>query len=103
MISNSAVTANHLHVSWIIGSKQQIIVAGLSYMGINYHCNDSSVLFINLSKQAVTGQGVNQYQTTIVLMRASGQFKQLLPALIRFDLEKAKAFAEQLLGKLAID
>jgi hypothetical protein len=55
MASNSAATVNHLHASWIIGSKQQIIVAGLSYIGVNHHCNDSFVLFINLSEQPITG------------------------------------------------
>ena len=36
--SNSAVTGNYLQCQFDVGSKQQIIVADLTYICVNHHC-----------------------------------------------------------------
>ncbi|PIT20500.1 hypothetical protein BHC46_08000 [Snodgrassella alvi] len=55
--SNSAASANHLPRQFDVGSKQQIIVADLSYIGVSHHCNYLCVL-LNLPYRQITGYGV---------------------------------------------
>ncbi|MCO6514634.1 MAG: hypothetical protein J6586_12545 [Snodgrassella sp.] len=60
--SNSAATANYLPRQFDVGSKQQIIMADLSYIGVNHHCNYLCVL-LNLSNRQIAAYGVGQYKT----------------------------------------
>ena len=60
--SNSAVTANHLHRQFDVGSKQQIIVADLSYIRVN-HCWNDLCVRLNLSNRQSAGYRVGQHKT----------------------------------------
>ncbi|MCO6505345.1 MAG: hypothetical protein J6568_08030 [Snodgrassella sp.] len=52
MASNSAVTANLLQRQLDVDSKQQLIVAGLSYIRANHYCNYLCVL-LHLSQRQI--------------------------------------------------
>ncbi|MCO6504955.1 MAG: hypothetical protein J6568_06015 [Snodgrassella sp.] len=60
--SNSAVTANHLQRQFNVGSKQQIIVADLSYIRVN-HCWNDLCVRLNLSNRQIAGYRVGQHKT----------------------------------------
>ncbi|PIT50464.1 hypothetical protein BHC46_00025 [Snodgrassella alvi] len=60
--SNSAAIANYLPHQFNVSAKQQIIVADLSYIGVNQHKNYLCVL-LNLSNRQIAGYRVGQYKT----------------------------------------
>ncbi|MCO6561373.1 MAG: hypothetical protein J6574_09835 [Gilliamella sp.] len=57
MASNSAAIANRLQRQFDVGAKQQIIVADLSYIGVNQHRNYLCIL-LNLFNRQIAGYGV---------------------------------------------
>jgi hypothetical protein len=52
MASTSAASANHLQRQFDVDSEQQLIVAGLSYIRANHHCNYLCVR-LHLSKRQI--------------------------------------------------
>jgi putative transposase len=83
--SNSSVTANHLQRQFDVRTKQQIIVADLTYIRVNRCWNDLCVL-LNLSNRQAK-----------LVMSALSQIKQLLSALHHSG--RGKEFDNQLLDK----
>ncbi len=96
--NNSAVTANHLQRQFDVGSKQQIIVADLTYIRVNLCWNYLCVL-LNLSNRQIAGYSVGQHKTADLVMSALSQIKQPLLSLHLFHSDRGKEFDNQLLDK----
>ncbi|WP_239363470.1 IS3 family transposase [Snodgrassella communis] len=96
--SNSAFTANYLQRQFDVGTKQQIIVADLTYIRVN-HCWNYLCVLLNLSNRQIAGYSVGQHKTADLVMPVLSQIKQPLSSLHLFHSDRGKEFDNQLLDK----
>ncbi|WP_239349237.1 IS3 family transposase [Snodgrassella communis] len=87
--NNSAVTANHLQRQFDVGTKQQIIVADLTYIRVN-HCWNYLCVLLNLSNRQIASYSVGQHKTASLVISALSQIRQPLSSLNLFHSESRK-------------